>query len=616
MKEKGLILSPIICEGMIMQRETCNRIYGTETNADTVTVCFMGTEYKSIVEENFDFSVELPPVAAGGPYSIIVKGSSEITISDILFGDVYLLSGQSNMELPVRRILDVSAEEIRKTSEPIIRQYLISPTFNFKEPKKYMTAGSWKKAVGEDLMDFSAAGYFFAKEIKETYHVPIGLIVAAVGGCKVETWMNPVTLRRFGNQENLVKEFKNTEYFNAYLQGQRNEAEEWITNLEKEEKKFSVSENYKEWDTCRIPSLASDYNTEDFSGSVYLCREVYLDREPIGEDAYLYMGSIIDSDIIWINGKIIGRTEYRYPPRKYFIPKDILKRGSNLVTVRIVIDNKNGGTIKGKPYHLFCDGSKIELEGEWYYRIGKKAKDAMPPVLFPPSLPISSYNTVVVPLSKIAMKGVLWYQGESNTEDPKDYAEKFSAMVSDWRELYGWQLPFIYVQLANYREPLNTTEDTGWAEIREQQRQNLSLSNVAMVAALDIGEPNDLHPQNKKAIGVRMAMAARYLIYHEILMHSGPIPKQLTICGRSIEVCFDYLEDMSEECILNNFELAGKDGIFYTASAVRKGKLVFVSGDMVDTPVSVRYAWCDNPRNINFYNRQGLPAIGFRIVHT
>ncbi len=612
MNEKGLELSPVLCDGMILQRDVCNRIYGKETKADKVTVCFMDTEYIAGADDNFDFCVELPPVAAGGPYSITVKGSSEITIGDILFGDVYILSGQSNMELPVRRVLDVSADEIMKTCEPAIRQYLIPATYNFNEPGKYMYAGSWKKAVGEDLMDFSAAGYFFAKEIKEACNVPVGLILTAVGGCRVESWMNPVTLRRFGDYEKTVKEFKNAAGFKAYIQGQQDLADEWVIRIEEEEQKVTDSDNCKEWDTCMVPSLVSDYDNTVFSGSVYLCREVILEAEPI-EEAYIYMGSIIDSDRVWINGKLVGQTEYRYPPRKYPVQKGVLKYGSNQITVRIMIHNNNGGTIKGKPYYLYCDGRKINLEGEWYYRVGKKAETAMPAVLFPPSLPICFYNTVVVPLSKIAVKGVLWYQGESNTGAPADYAEKFSAMVSDWRGLTGWEVPFIYVQLANYREPLNTVEDTGWAELREQQRQNLSLPKVAMVVALDIGESSDLHPQDKKTLGVRLAKAAGYLIYNETQPFSGPLPKHANVMGTSVEICFEYLEDTDAECSLNNFELAGTEEIFYTASAVRKGKRVFISCDRVDVPAFVRYAWRDNPADVNFYNDAGLPAAGFQL---
>lgn len=195
---------------------------------------------------------------------------------------------------------------------------------------------------------------------------------------------------------------------------------------------------------------------------------------------------------------MVGRTEYRYPPRKYIVQNDVLKAGKNLIMVRIVINDSNGGTIKGKPYYLHYNEQNISLEGEWYYRIGYKANAPMPKGLFPPTLPICFYHTVVVPLSKISVKGVLWYQGESNTKDPEDYADRFKAMVADWRELYGWEIPFIYVQLANYREPLNTTEDTGWAQLRDQQRKCLTIHNVAMVVSLDIREFNDLHPQNKK----------------------------------------------------------------------------------------------------------------------
>lgn len=613
MSIQGLTLSPILVDGMILQRDTNNFIYGSDTGATSVTVFFMNSQYSAKVDDNHDFCIELPPVEAGGPYSLTVKGSSELVIKDILFGDVYILSGQSNMELPICRVLDVSAKEVENICEPTIRQYLIPATYNFKEPEKYVCAGAWKKAVGEDLQDFSAVGLFFAKEIKETYQVPIGLIMTAVGGSGVESWMNQVTLSRFGDYEKRVEAFKNIDYFKDYILKQQNMASEWYSRIEEEEDKPSILEDFRKWSTCRVPSLVSDYQGGNFHGSVYLCKEVFLEEEIVKEDTYIYMGSIIDSDTIWINHEEIGRTEYRYPPRKYKIQKGILKQGSNLITVRIVINHGNGGTIKGKQYYLNYNNHRIDLEGEWYYRTGKKVETSMPEVLFPPTLPICFYNTVVVPLSKVVVKGVLWYQGESNTHAPENYANKFGAMVSDWRELCGWEVPFIYVQLPNYREPLNTTEDSGWAELREQQRQCLALSKVAMVTTLDLGEANDLHPQNKKAVGVRLANAARSLIYGEEIIYCGPIPKSAIAIGRTVEIAFDYLEDTEQEYSINNFELAGVEGIFSKAFAVRKGKYVYINCDQVEVPKFIRYGWCDNPVDINFYNELGLPAAGFRL---
>ncbi len=611
--ERGrLTLSPILCDGVILQRDSVNRIYGTDTGMDTVTVNFMGNEYCAKVDQNSDFCVDLPPVAAGGPYSMTVTGSSEITISDVLFGDVYILSGQSNMELPIQRVLDVSAEEIIKTSEPTIRQYLIPANYNFSEADKYMHAASWEKAVDEELMHFSAVGYFFAKEIKEKYQVAVGLIMTAVGGSSIEAWMNPVTLRKFGNYEKIIEKFKDKDYFCEFIEKQQNAANTWIHQLEESEPEDMDFEDFKTWDSCLLPSLVSDYGGCSFQGSVYLCKEVNLQEEPSTEDADLYMGSIIDSDRIWINGTMIGRTEYRYPPRKYRVPIDVLKKGSNLITVRIVINNGNGGFIKGKPYYLSVDNQKIPLSGEWYYRIGKKVENAMPEVLFPPKLPIGFYNATVVPISKISTKAVLWYQGESNTENPEDYADKFAAMVKDWRDVFGSPIHFLYVQLANYREPLNKVEDTGWAELRNQQRMNLSISEVAMVVTFDIGESNDLHPQNKKEVGIRMSKAAQRLIYHEDIMYSGPIPISSSIENNTVVICFQHLEKDSDEVSLNNFELAATDGVFYPASAVRKGDRVYVSYDHIELPAIVRYAWCDNPTDINFYNDAGLPATGFR----
>ncbi len=440
--------------------------------------------------------------------------------------------------------------------------------------------------------------------------------MTAVGGCSLEAWMNPVTLSRFGDYEKEIAAFKKQEDFQAFLQKQQELTEEWAQGIEEEEVKFTSSEDYKKWDICKVPSLVSDYGAV-FCGSVYLCREIVLEEEP-EEESLLYMGSMIDSDRIWINGELVGRTEYRYPPRKYQVQKGILKKGLNLIVVRIVIDRGNGGTVKGKPYYLSFDGKKIGLEGDWYYKIGKKAEAMKPEVLFPPKLPVCFYNTVVVPLSRVEVKGILWYQGESNTEKPEAYAEKFAAMVMDWRKLLGRELPFIYVQLPNYREPLNTSEDTGWAELREQQRRNLALPGTAMVTALDIGEYNDLHPQNKKELGMRLARAAGYLIYStgDAALHSGPLPENLRVSDGSVIIGFRYLDDKKEEYCLNNFELEDSKGIYHPAHAARNGKYVTVSYNKKEVPSAVRYAWRDNPENINFYNEDGLPAPGFRLsVH-
>jgi len=215
----------------------------------------------------------------------------------------------------------------------------------------------------------------------------------------------------------------------------------------------------------------------------------------------------------------------------------------------------------------------------------------------------------------VEVKGILWYQGESNTEEPEGYAEKFAAMVMDWRKLIGRELPFNYVQLPNYRKPLNTSEDTGWAELREQQRRNLALPATAMVTALDIGEYNDLHPQNKKELVIRLARAAGYLIYSTkaAALHSGPLPETLRVSDGSVIIGFRYLDDIKEEYSLNNFELADGRGSYHPASAVRNGKYVTVSYEKKEVPTAVRYAWRDNPENINFYNEAGLPAPGFRL---
>lgn len=610
--DKGLVLAPIFSNGMILQRDQEIILYGTEAKAATVSVIFMEKEYTSTVEGDGDFLIKLPPTRAGGPYKIKVVGSEVIYIEDVLFGDVFLLTGQSNMELPLRRVLDVSAEEINHTYQPEIRQYLIPGTYQFNEPKKHMYASTWKNATGEDLMGFSAAGYFFAKEIKETYKVPVGLILAAVGGSTIEAWMSPAACKKLGISINYLNEFYDLNYFNKYMEKQQEACAEWRLKLEDDEINLNLEENYINWDVCVVPSLISDYCKEPFQGTVYLCRELTLMEEQISDTANIYMGTIIDSDCIWINGHFIGRTEYRYPPRKYKIPKGVLRKGSNLILIRIMINRENGGTIKGRPYYISYNNKQISLEGKWYYQIGKVSKIPMPEIQYPTRFPTGLYHTAIAPLAQISLKGILWYQGESNTLEPKGYSEKFTEMLQSWRTIFKKEIPCIYVQLPGYQEPLDKREDTGWAELRQQQLQSLSINQVAMVVTLDLGEYNDLHPQNKKGVGIRLAEAAKYLIYAENnTLYNGPIPSKGYANNNQVCLYFHYLEDSKEEELINNFELAGSDYKFYSAQAVRKGAIILITSDYVSVPRYVRYAWRDNPENINFYNHAGLPAAGF-----
>lgn len=614
MEHKGLKLAPIFSNGMILQRDSVNLIYGNDKSSNTINLMFTGKLFRTKTDENGDFLIELPPVPAGGTYDMTVEGSESIHITDILFGDVFLLTGQSNMELPIRRVLDVSEQEIAQTCEPMIRQYLLPPQFEFNAPPKYMYESTWQKACGQELMGFSAAGYFFSKEIKEAYKVPVGLILAAAGGSRIESWMTEEAVKEFKEYPPIMEEYKERTVFEESIKQQQITANQWLEQLEEKEITPKDLKNFKNWDICKLPALISDYQSEPFCGSVYLCREIEWEEEQGEEAGLIYMGTIIDSDRIWINGKLVGRTEYRYPPRKYTIPPYTLNKGRNLITIRMVINNQNGGTIKGRPYYIACGSNKKNLEGDWYYKIGKAATQPMPQVLFPPSLPIGLFHTAIVPLSNLSLKGILWYQGESNAGNPNGYAAKFDRMLSDWRKTLKKVLPCIYVQLPGYREPLNMNADPGWAELREQQRQCLTLDQVAMVTALDLGEYNDLHPQNKKAVGVRLAKAGQYLFYkEEAVAYSGPLPERAVAENNQAIITFKYLEATETVEELNLFELAGSNEVYYPAKAIRRGERVTVTSPEVLKPAYVRYAWQDNAENINFYNQGELPAPCFRL---
>ena len=608
MEKSGLYLAPIFCDGVILQRDAENKIYGMDYDSHIVSVLFLGEEYVADVIDNA-FSIALPAMKAGGPYEIRVSGSSNITISDVYFGDVYWLAGQSNMELPIKRVLDVSGDEIKTTNEALIRQFLMPASFDFDKEHDFMIESNWRKATGEDLLNFSALGFFFAKEIKEAKDIPVGLVMTAVGGSKIESWMRPETLETFGGDyQKEIKEFKDINYFNQFISGQQMNANEWLNEIHKNEKVDCT--DYKTWDKCKLPFFVSELGLTPFAGSIYVIKELYIDNESNLDDGFLYMGTIIDSDQVYINDVLIGRTEYRYPPRKYDIPKGVLKVGLNLIKIRMVINHQDGGMIKGRPYYIRYNNKQVSLEGEWFYKIGYQAKTTMPPVLFPPLLPICFYNTVVVPLKNIRFKGMLWYQGESNTGSPNDYYDKFLAMVGDIRELFGYELPILTVQLTNYSEPLSKIYDTGWAMIREQQRKALDIKQVGMAVTYDIGEWNDLHPQNKKEMAIRLSLVARKLIYKEDIEYSGPLPKNIINRDTYLEIEFSHLDPFKEKVELYGFEVAGENSEFINVPAYGEGDKVYVCCDNIKEIRQVRYNWMDNPTN-HFYNNAGLPASGF-----
>lgn len=367
------------------------------------------------------------------------------------------------------------------------------------------------------------------------------------------------------------------------------------------------------WDEFVIPGMWRDTVLDKLNGTVWFRKEFYLPKDLSTSEANLYLGNILDADEAYINGTLVGRTEYRYPPRKYLVNKGILKEGRNLVALRTTSCTSIGGFICDKPYKLVFNNEEIELSGGWKYKIGCEMNANFDRTHFE-YMPTGFYNSVIYPLRNYTISGVIWYQGESNTGYPDDYEELFEVLLKEWRS--NWSIgdfPFFYVQLANYTDPSNTSKDINWARLRETQRKSLKNSNTGMAVIIDIGENNELHPFNKKEVGRRLALLAINKYYGEDIVCNGPLYKEMKKNDTKINIYFHNNKSklLNIKGDLKNFEICGEDNIYYKAIANIKEDYIEVWSYKVYNPKAVRYAYENGPKDINLYNGEGLPASPF-----
>ena len=620
-------LPQLVRDSMILQRDEKATVWGWAAANEKVSVRFNGKNYKTKAGADGKWSVTLPPTKAGGPYTIDITASNKVTLKEILFGDVWFCSGQSNM-VHQMNIHDVAyAKDIVEANYPQIRQFWIPTLTNLQAHQNDFPTGYWKPAVGENVIPFSAVAYFFAKHLYDKYHVPIGLINASVGGTPIEAWTSEEGLKDFSSLINSIQKNKDTAYVNhtnraAAASIKRNPSKD--LGMMGEKKWFDVSFVPKGWRIINIPGYWEDQGIRDLNGVVWYRREIDVPATMIGKPASVFLGRIVDADVLYINSKQIGNTAYQYPQRRYNIPADILKAGKNIFVIRVTNYNGKGGFISDKPYCLFAGKDTIDLKGYWQYKVG----EVFDPVnnnntvtaITGQNQPTALYNAMVAPVINYSIKGILWYQGEANTGRPEEYAKLLPALIHDWRNKWKQQqLPFLYVQLPGFMDYNYLPSESNWAVLRESQLKTLSVPNTAMAVAIDLGEWNDIHPDNKKDVGERLALAARKIIYNEDIVHFGPIYQSFKKEGNKIIISFDHtgsglITNDGEE--LSEFAIAGADKKFVWAKAKIEGNTVVVWNDTVPDPLYVRYAWADNPVNPNLYNKEGLPASPFRTDNT
>ena len=614
-------LPRLVRDSMILQRDTKINIWGWASKGEKVNIKFNNKNYNTVTDANGKWRIQLPPMKAGGPYKMDITGSNKLFLNEILIGDVWICSGQSNMVHQLN-IHDVTyAKDIAEANYPQIRHFWIPTLTNLQGPKDDLPTGYWKWANPEDVRPFSAVAYFFARKIYEKYHVPIGLINASVGGTPIEAWTSEEGLKDFPALISTIEKNKDTAYVNSLNRNtapNRSQAQIDL-GLTGEKKWFDPSYVPKEWRRINIPGYWEDQGIKELNGVVWYRKEIDVPASMTGKPARVFLGRIVDADVLYINGKQVGNTTYLYPQRRYNVPADLLKPGKNIFVIRVTNTAGKGGFVPDKPYCLFAGKDTIDLKGEWLYKVGdvfKPQTGAGSGGINAQNQPSALYNAMIAPLINYSIKGFLWYQGEANTGRAEEYAKLQPAQIIDWRNKWKQgELPFLYVQLPGFMDYNYLPSESNWARLRESQLSSLSVPNTAMVVAIDLGEWNDIHPDNKKDVGERLAIAALKLTYNENIVHSGPIYQSSTIDGNKIIINFTntgsgLTTNDGEE--LGEFAIAGADKKFVWAKAVIEGDKVVVWNDSVSNPIYVRYAWADNPVNPNLFNKEGLPASPFR----
>lgn len=618
-------LPNIVRDSMVLQRNAALNIWGWASPGEKVNIRFNGSHAIAVTDAHGKWICRLPPIKAGGPYTMELKGKNSIVLKDILIGDVWLCAGQSNMVHQMKVHNVTYAADIANADFKKIRQYWVPTATSLSGPLDNLPPGYWKSATQNDINDFSAVAFFFAKQIYLKYRIPIGIINASVGGTAIESWTSERGLADFQSLSEVIKRNKDTAYVNdvnrkAMLSQKGRASTGADKGLEKSVKWYDTSYVAKNWRSINIPGYWEDQGIKDLDGVVWYRKTIDVPASMTGIPARIHMGRIIDADRLYVNGIQVGSTGYQYPQRRYNLMAGILKPGKNTIVIRVENSGGKGGFVPDKPYFMEVGKQSIDLKGEWFYKVGQVYLPVFgrgPSGITEQAQPTALYNSMIAPLANYGLKGILWYQGESNVGNAKEYKKLLPSIIKDWRNTFSTpDLPFLYVQLPNYGDMRYLPSESGSALVREAALETLKLPSTGMAVTIDLGEWNDIHPDNKKDVGERLALVARHSVYGEKnLIYSGPLFRSAKIENNKIVLSFDHVGGgliAVDGEPLSSFEIASEDKKFVWAEATIEGDKVLVWSPQVSNPKFVRYAWADSPVGPNLYNLEKLPASPFR----
>lgn len=615
-------LPRLVRDSMVLQRDAAINIWGWASPKEKVKIRFHKKNHTTVTGADGKWMIQLPPMKAGGPYNMEIIASNTIALHNILIGDVWLCSGQSNMVHQMELHSITYAKDIEQANYPEIRQFWLPTLSDLNGPHDDLPTGFWKWANPQDVKQFSVVAYFFARTLYEKYRVPIGIINSSVGGPPVEAWTSEEGLREFPGITATIQKNKDSGYVNST----NRKAMAANAMPEPDDKGLTgpvrwYDTNYipTNWRHINIPGYWEDQGIKNLDGIVWYRKEINIAASMTGINAKVFLGRIVDADVLYINGQKVGNTTYQYPQRRYAVPAGLLKPGKNIFVVKVINHSGKGGFVPDKPYCLITGTDTLDLKGTWQYKVADVFIPKPGPLhrgIAAQDQPTALYNAMIAPLVNYKVKGMLWYQGEGNINRPEGYEKLLPALIADWRNKWKQpDAPFLFVQLPNFGDMSYLPTESSWARLRESQLKTLSVPNTAMAVTIDLGEWNELHPDNKKDIGLRLALAAKKIVYKEDIVYSGPVYKSSVIEGNKIILTFDHTGSgltTSDGEAPGEFAIAGADKKFVWAKAVIDGNTIIVSTDSVQNPLFVRYAWADNPVNPNLYNKEGLPASPFR----
>ena len=625
-------LPQIFQSGMVLQRGTEIPVWGQADANETILVTLNKKTATAVADAEGRWRVDLPAMKAGGPYVLEVKGQkSEVrTLTDVWIGDVWLCSGQSNMETTLERVSPQYPDELNDSNN-MVRLFHVQYQTDTRQPSADLRPTSWQPLNRENAWRFSSIGYFLGKQLQREKCVAQGIIESAWGGTPIEAWIAADTLAKYYpvyyRQTQL---YQNDDFVQAQQRASMLADRRWQEILNQGDPGLASVEGSKgglwtqlsfddaswaevdQYDLTAQPSPVA--GRRSWIGSLWLRQHIHISKEHAGKAAQLLLGTLYDSDVTYINGVQVGSTGYQYPPRRYQVPEGLLREGDNVITIRFV--NKGGMPyfVKEKPYRLvFATDDNQPLGQRWKIQTGLEMPNPIGVGINLQYQPSTLFNGMIHPMAPFAVAGVVWYQGESNadTSQAREYASLLRLMMANWRQTFERpEMPFVIIQLANFMEPSEQPQNTGWSMVREAQRLVAKEDARAELAVtIDRGETVDIHPLRKKDVAERVALAFERLLWNPKVQLSPEVEMAVAEGGQVVCTLSQPLQTNGQ---LYEFEVAGSDGRYVNAVAEGAGSTIVIKSSVAN-PSSIRYAWKNNPIRANVYGKNGLPMSPFEM---